>query len=234
MRRPALLVAATIGYVFAAWAVAPGFYDGFTPVQPYNWVCPPIHVTGNQAPSSGHLDIKVIGGVSDANSAFTDDGQVVIGFLPGAFDAGGKTTISVDITPVSPCPKPPGLTSVTNAYHITADAPLVKSSNLVLRFSDLVPAPSNIYYATAPEGTWQSIGGQDGQPFTFVTRIDRFGYFAAGFPSSAVSRRNNTSQLLPIAVAVLIIGVLVAGIPLAMIRRRRAPAAEEDDAGDDA
>jgi hypothetical protein len=43
--------------------------------------------------------IKVINGVSDANSAFTDDGQVVIGFLPGAFDVTGKTSVTVDIKP---------------------------------------------------------------------------------------------------------------------------------------
>ena len=233
MKRPVLLIAAAVTYLLAAWMVNPGFYDGFTPVQPYNWVCPPVHFTGNQAPSSGHLDIKVIGRVSDPNSAFTEDGQVVVGFLPGAFDAAGKTTISVDITPVSPCPKPPGLTFATNAYHITADAPLVKKANLVLRFSDLVPAPSDIYYATSPDGTWTSIGGQDGQPFTFVTSTQQFGYFAAGYATDAVSKRNTGSQLLPIAVAILIIGVLVAGVPLAIVRRRRSVQTEDDEARED-
>ena len=73
-------------YVVAAWMVAPGFYDGFAPPQPYNFVCPPPQAGANSQPTSGHLVIKVINGVSDANSAFTDDGQLVIGFLPGAFD----------------------------------------------------------------------------------------------------------------------------------------------------
>ena len=93
----------------------------------------------------------MIGGVSDANSAFTDDGQIVIGFLPGAFDATGKTQISVDITPVSPCPKPPDIQFVTNVYQITADAPLVRSANLVLRYSNLVPAPSCHLRGARPE-----------------------------------------------------------------------------------
>jgi hypothetical protein len=220
-------------YLLAAWAVAPGFYDGFTPQQPYNWVCPPIHVSGNLQPASGHLVIKVIDGVSDANSAFTDDGQVVVGFLPGAFDVTGKTSVTVDITPVSPCPKPAGLTFVTNAYNITADARLMKKANLVMRFSDLVPAPSDIYYSTSPDGQWTSVVGQDGQPFTFVMQIQQFGYYAAGYPAGAVAKRNTTSQLLPIAVAILIIGVLVAGLPLAVIRNRRAKTAGGRDQDED-
>ena len=224
MRRGALLGAVTIAYLLAAWMVAPGFYDGFSPPQPYNWVCPPPQAGQNARPSSGHLDIKVIGGVSDANSAFTDDGQVVVGFIPGAFDATGKTTISVDIKPVSPCPKPAGLVFVTNTYLITASAPLVKKANLVFRYSDLVPAPSHIYHATNADGPWTPTGGTDSAPFTLQTTFSEFGYFAAGYPSNstqAAAVRIGGGQLLPIAVAVLIIAVLVAGIPLAITRPRR-------------
>src|SRR6185312_1750682 len=108
-RRAGMLAAAAAVYVVAAWLVAPGFYDGFGPQQPYNWVCPPPQAGSNLKPSSGHLHINVIGGVSDANSAFTDDGQIVIGFLPGAFDATGKSSISVDISPLTTCPNPPGI-----------------------------------------------------------------------------------------------------------------------------
>ncbi len=250
MKRAALLLAATVAYMLAAWAVAPGFYDGFQPVQPYNWVCPPFHVVNSQAPSPGHLDVKVIGGSSDPNSAFTEDGQVVVGFLPGALDSTGKTVIAVDITPVSPCPSHKGLTFVTNVYHITADAPLVgKTVNcanhtgqgacVVMAYSDLVPAPSDMYYSANPSGPWQSIGGGDAQPFTFAAATDRFGYFAAGYPEGAVTSRSRSgaNQLLPIAVAILIVGVLVAGIPLAVINRRRGArpsgqeaAEEEEDA----
>lgn len=230
MRRAGLIATGAAIYLLAAWMVAPGFYDGFAPQQPYNWVCPPTHVTGNQPPSSGHLEIKVINGVSDANSAFTDDGQVVIGFLPGAFDATVKTTITVDIKPVSPCPQPQGLTFATNTYLITADAPLVKKANLVLRYSDIVPAPSNVYYANSANGPWSAIGAlSQAQPFTIDTTIDKFGYFTAGYPSNSISRSSSSSQLLPIAVALLIIAVLVAGIPLAIMRRRGAPRDGEVD-----
>lgn len=229
MRRLWLLATATAVYLLAAWMVAPGFYDGFAPQQPYNWVCTPVHVASNQAPSSGHLEIKVISGVSDANSAFTDDGQVVIGFLPGAFDVTGKTVITVDVKPVSPCPKPSGITFATNAYLVTADAPLVKKANIVMRYSDIIPAPSTVYQSASPDGPWQSIGAlSESQPFTVDTTIDKFGYFAAGYPSNSITHGGPASQLLPIAIAVLILGVLVAGIPLAIIRRRRAEGGIED------
>jgi hypothetical protein len=240
VKRGALFGIAATVYLLAAWMVAPGFYDSFTPPQPYNWVCPPSQAVQNVQPGSGHIDINVIGGVSDADSVFTNDGQVVVGFLPGAFDAAGKTTISVDIKPVSPCPKPAGLHFATNAYLITASAPLVKRANLVFRYSDIVPAPSNFYRATNVDGPWTSIGGLDGAPFTLQTTISEFGYFAAGYTSNssqASGVRIGGGQLLPIAVTVLIIAVLVAGIPLAIMRRRglgTEPQELDDDEDDEA
>jgi hypothetical protein len=178
--------------------------------------------------------MKVIGGVSDANSAFTDDGQVGIGFLPGAFDATAKTTISIDIKPVANFPAATSLHFATNVYLITADAPLVKGANLVLRYSDLVPAPSFVYLAPDATSQWASIGGAEGQPFTIQVTTNKLGYFAAGYPEGATTKPSGTSQLLPIAVALLIVGVLLAGIPLAMVRRRRAAGGEGEDDEDDA
>jgi len=235
MRRLALIAAATAAYMLAAWMVAPGFYDGLAPPQPYNWVCPaPVVAAGNLPPRSGHLDIKVLKGVSDASSAFTDDGQVVIGFLPGAFDVTGRTSISVDIQPVSPCPNPLDLHFATNTYSITATAPLVKDSNLLLRFSDRVPAPSDVYFATSLQGPWKSLGAaQQAQPFTIDTTTRQFGYFAAGYPANATRPSSTSSQLLPIAVAILIVAVLIAGIPLAILRRRRADEADRPDEEDE-
>jgi hypothetical protein len=238
VKRVVLFGAAATAYLVAAWMVAPGFYDGFSPPQPYNFVCPPPQAVQNVQPKSGHLDIKVIGGVSDANSVFTDDGQVVLGFLPGAFDTTGKTVISVTITPVSPCPKPAGLHFATNTYHITASAPLVKKANLVFRYSDIVPAPSTFYRAASVDGPWTSVGGADGAPFTLQTTISEFGDFAAGYPANSSTPASGVSigggQLLPIAVALLIIAVLVAGIPLAMMRRRRMAAEPQEFDDEDA
>jgi hypothetical protein len=220
-------------YLVAAWAVAPGFYDGFAPQQPYHFVCPPIHYSGNQPPTAGRLDVKVIGGVSDANVAFTDDAQLLIDLLPGAFNVAGKTSVSIDIKPVGPCPKPSGLTLATNVYLITADASLAKKATLVMRYSDLIPAPSNIYRADSPDGPWTSIPvSSQAQPFTINAPIDKFGYYAAGYPSNAVSHGGPNSQILPIAIAVLIVAILVAGVPLAIVRRRR-PSDEQEPAVED-
>jgi len=227
------LAAAVGAYVVAAWMVAPGFYDGFGPPQPYNWTCPPPQAGANTKPGAGHVDIKVVGGVSDAGSAYDRDGQIVIGFLPGAFDATGKTTIAVDVTPLATCPQPPGIRLVTNVYQITASAPLVKAANLVLRYSNLEPAPSDVYFASDPAGPWKALGiQQQAQVFTVVTSTKSFGYFAAGYPSAspppgAVSVGGG--QTLPIIVAVLIVLVVLAGLPLAILRRRQSKGGVEEE-----
>jgi hypothetical protein len=213
--------------------VRPGFYDGIAPLQPYNFVCPPAFAGADSGVKarSGHLDIKVINGVSDAEAAFTEDNQVVIGFLPGAFDAAGKSSVSVDITPVSPCPKPEGLHFATNTYLIRADASLVKGADLVMRYSDVELDPSYVYYAVSPDGPWTNIGSSQQAQFWTIQPakpVITFGYFAAGYPSNAISHNSLSNQLLPAAVAVLIIGILVGGIPLAIMRRRQLDGGSED------
>ena len=236
MKKAALLALAAVVYAAAAWMVAPGFYDGFGPPQPYNFTCPPPQAGANVKPSSGHLNINVIGGVSDANSAFTDDGQLVIGFLPGAFEAAGKSTISVDIKPLDSCPQPSGIRFVTNVYQVTATASLSsdssKAANLVLRFSNLVPNPASIYQAQDPNGQWKALSSQPGQPFTIVTRVNTLGYFAAGYAASSPPPGSVTvggGQMLPIVAAVLIVVVVLAGLPLAVMRRRRSGGARDED-----
>jgi hypothetical protein len=233
VKRAVLLAIAVTLYMVAAWMVAPGFYDGFGPVQPYNWTCPPPQAGANSKPSSGHQSINVIGGVSDANSAFTDDGQIVIGFLPGAFDATGKTAITVDVTPLATCPKPAGIQFVTNVYDIAANAPLVKSSNLELVYSNLMPGPTNVYRAADPAGPWTSIGSaQTSRQFIIDTSTGSLGYFAAGYPSASPPPGAVTvggGQVLPIVVAAAIVIVVLAGLPLAILRRRRGPEADEEE-----
>jgi hypothetical protein len=231
---------AAVAYLVAAWVVAPGFYDGFAPPAPYNFTCPPPQAGANSQPSSGHVDIKVIAGASDANSAFADDGQVVIGFLPGAFDVTGKSSISVDITPLPTCPQPAGIHFVTNVYQITATAPLIKDANLVLRYSNLLQDPSDVYFATDPAGPWSRlVVAQQSQPYTLDTTTRQFGYFGAGIPQGSGSpgpKPVGGAQVLPIVAAVLIVVVVLAGLPVAVLRRRRGAAAgpgDEEDAADD-
>jgi hypothetical protein len=227
VKKLAILAAAVVAYALAAWMVAPGFYDGFGPPQPYNFTCPPPQAGSNNKPLAGHADIAVRGGVSDANSAFTQDGQLVIGFLPGAFAADGKTTISVDIKPLDTCPQPSGVRFVTNVYQLTASAPLDpnKPANLEIRYSNLEPDPSTIYQAPDPNGPWTAASKtQPGAPFTIVTTTTSFGYFAAGYRSASPPPGSVTlggGQTLPIIVAVLIVIVVLAGLPFAVARRRR-------------
>lgn len=230
MKRLAILATSCIVYIAAAWIVPPGFYDGFGPQNPYNWTCPPPQAGANQKPASGHLTINVSKGVSEPSSAFTLDGQLVIGFLPGAFNADDKSSISVDITPTANCPNPSGITFVTNTYDITADATLVMDSNITLVYSNLKPDPSSIYFATSPDGPWTSIGAaQQAQPFTVWTKAKKLGYFAAGYPNTSPKRGPTIGggQTLPIIVAVLIVIVLLAGLPLAIVRRRQSADEEE-------
>lgn len=230
MKRLAILATSCIAYTLAAWMVPPGFYDGFGPQQPYNWTCPPPQAGGNQKPASGHVDIAVKDGVSDPNSAFTLDGQIVIGFLPGAFNADSRSSISVDITPTASCPNPSGLTFVTNTYQITADATLTKDSNIELLYSNLKPDPSSIYFATSLDGPWTSIGAsQQARQYTIWTSTNKLGYFAAGYPKSSPKSGPTIGggQTLPIIVAALIVIVLLAGLPLAIVRRRQTTDEEE-------
>jgi hypothetical protein len=214
-----------IAYTVAAWLVAPGFYDGLGPPLPYNFTCPPPAAGPNQKPSSGHADIRVVGGVSDAAAAYTNDAQIVLGFLPGAFDAAGKTSISVDIAPLTTCPQPLGIRFVTNVYCATASAPLVKPMNVKMLYSNLLPPPSAIYQAANPDSPWGALGGtQESLMYTFVATTKSFGCFGAGYAQTTAASgalRVGGSQVLPIVVAILIAMVLLAGIPLAMLRRRR-------------
>ena len=243
MRRVTLLAAAVTLYVLAAWMVAPGFYDGFGPPAPYNWTCPPPQAGANTKPGAANADIKVVGGVSDASSAYDRDGQIVIGFLPGAFDVTGKTSVTVDITPLPTCPQPSGLRFVTNVYQISADAPLVDHlvvggqneppANVTLRYSNLEPDPNDIYLAGDPNGQWTSIGHtSQAAPFTIDTHTNKVGYFAAGYTASGATPPGvvvGGGQLLPIIVAVLIVVVVLAGLPLTVMRRRRGGGGEEKD-----
>lgn len=162
--------------------------------------------------------------------------QIVIGFLPGAFDVAGRSSVSVEITPVSPCPHPRGLQFATNTYLITGNAPLVKAANLVLVYSNLELDSSNVYTSTNPDGPWTNLGSSQQAQFWTIrpaNGVKTLGYFAAGYPSDAISQSGpNRNQLLPAAVAILISAVLLAGLPIAIMRRRHPPSGSDDDTTD--
>lgn len=234
--RPALLLAAAAaGYAVAAWLVAPGFYDGVAPQQPYNWVSPPPQFkAGNKAPESGSATVKAgRNGLVDPGTAFTADGQASLSFVPGSFDpppAAGAVTIT--LKPVADFPAAGGLRFATNVYLITASEPLTKEALITLRYSDQLPAPSDIYLATEGGSTWTRVGSTgQAAPFNISARIKSLGYFVAAYPAgkqAAAGPRIGGGQTLPILTAAAILIVVLAGVPLAVIRRRQRPDPEAE------
>lgn len=229
-RRVGILVvaAAAVVYALTAWSVAPGFYDGFAPPAPYNFVNPPAQVKAtNRPPLAGSGTVKLINGVVQPSSVFTQDAQARLSWVPGAFAApsdGGS--LVVEIKPVTnPPPNPGTFTLVTNVYRFTANSKVAKDVNLALAFSDQLPAPSTMYRAD-DSGHWAAVSSDQGSSaFVISARVTQLGYYAAGYESvgstTSNARVGGGSQWLPIAVALAILIVILAGIPLAVVRRRK-------------
>ena len=223
-----MIAGAAAVYALAAWSVAPGFYDGFAPPAPYNFVNPPDQVKAtNKPPLAGSATIKVLNGVVQPGSAFTQDAQAQLSWIPGAFHPpsdGGSLVVS--IKPVTnPPPIPSTFTPITNVYQFTANAKLAKDANLALTYSDQLPTPSAIYRAD-DSGHWTAVvSNQSTSVFFISARVTQLGYYAAGYENipraSSAARLGSGSQALPIIVAVAILIVIVAGLPLAVVRRRR-------------
>ena len=102
---------------------------------------------------------------------------------------------------------------------------------ITLRYSNGVPAPGDIY-GYQGQGPWQKLGSTgSAAPYTISTRASSLGCFAGGYPAntaSAQGTRVGGGQTLPIIVALVILVVVLAGIPLAILRRREEPAASDD------
>lgn len=231
-RAVALLALAAVGYVLAAWSVAPSFYDGIGPSAPYRFACPPPEVrNSNQPPLNGRGSVKVgTNGVVDPGSIFTQDGQAAVAFVPGAFDTPpdrSPVTIEVQVPAQCPSPGPPGVKLATNVACFTSTSPMAAGKDVLitLTFSSQYPAPSDMYIADSPTGTWRKIGSTGAaQPFTIAARSTALGCFAGGYPAnasqSASGFRLTGGQTLPILVALAILVVVLAGVPLAVMRRR--------------
>ena len=231
---------AAAGYAVAAWSVAPGFFDGTAPSEPYRWVSPPPELArNNQPPLPGHLALKVAAnGVVDPGTAFTGESQpqASLSVLPGSFAApADRSPVTVDIKPVSTFPSLTGLKCETNVYQLTSSQPLQKEALITLRFSDAVPAPSDVYRAPASGGAWTKIGSTGASsPFYISARTTELGYFAGCFPAAASGGasggpRVGGGQMLPILVAAAILLVVLGGVPLALLRRRGSSSEESGE-----
>jgi hypothetical protein len=230
LSRALLLLGAAAGlYVAAAWSVAPGFYDGFGPQAPYRWVSPPPQFkNSNQPPQPGHGTAAVAGnGQVNPGSAFTQDGQASISWVPGAFVApSDNSPVVIDIKPVASYPDPGNLHLATNVYCITSSSPLAPGKDVLvtLTFSDQLPAPSDVY-EYQDNAPWRNIGNTgSAAPFSISARATSLGCFAGGYPANAKQTSSGVKvgggQTLPIVIAAAILVVVLAGIPLAILRRR--------------
>ena len=217
-------------YVLAAWAVAPGFYDGIAPPQPYRWVSPPPQLrSGNQPPAGGRGTAKVgTQGVVDPGNVFTQDGQAAVSFLPGSFTApSGNAPVTIDIEPQVSFPNPSGFRIVTNVYCITSSSPEVagKDPLVTLQYSTQVTAPSDVYQYQ-PGGAWRKIGSTgSAAPFYIAARTGTLGCFAAGYVPGSAPAADSGASTLPVVAGLAIAVVVLAGIPLLVLRRR----GEEDE-----
>ena len=241
-RRPALLLGvAAAAYLIAAWLVAPGFYDGIAPQQPYNWVSPPAQFrSGNKAAEAGGTTVRPgQNGIVDPGTAFTGDGQASLSFIPGSFEPpSGGGAVTVEIRPATSFPDPGSIHFGTNVYLITASQPLSREALVTLSYSDQLPAPSDVYFAPERTGVWAKLGSTgQAAPFHISARTKFLGYFAAGYPSGATRApagpRIGGGQTLPIITAAAILIVVLAGVPLALLRRRQG-GSDDSEADDEA
>jgi len=232
VRRLALLGAAAAAYVFCAWLVPPGFYDGFAPAAPYHWVSPPPDLrSGNQQPSSGRATIAVVNGVSQAGHLFTADQQAAITYPSQSFAATADgSAITLQVTPVTAHPDLRGIVPAGNVYLVTASTRLISPVVVTLRYgSQQSGPPSEIFGAESATSTWRSIGSiNSGVPFTVAASTQALGYFVVGFPPSTSSTPppgaggGGPPLTVLIAVAAVVL-VVLAGVPLLATRRRGAP-----------
>jgi len=224
--RPLIVLAsAVLAYALAAWAVAPGFYDGIAPPQPYRWVSPPPqHAATNQPPLSGHGTARVgTQGTVDPGNVFTQDGQAAISFLPGSFETpAGNAPVTLDIKPEATYPSPAGFLLATNVYCFTSSSPLVPDKNplVTLQYASNTTAPTDVY-EYVPGGAWRKIANAGiASPYYIAARASALGCFAGGYVAGQAGPSGSGSATLPILVGLAVAVVVLAGIPLLVLRRR--------------
>jgi hypothetical protein len=220
--RPILILSATsAAYIAMAWMSPPGFYDGFAPTAPYNWVSPPPQsAAGNKQPLSGHVIVKVSDGQSQAFLVSTDDGQARIDLSKGAFEvAPGTNEIVVDIKPQRQYPAISGFQAGSNVYLLSASAPLKGAQVVSLMYPGDQAPPSNLFFAGPAARTWSRAPEQPTAATYYLSgTVTAFGYLVAGSPTTANSGEDGstgiTLDLRNRAVVLPLIAIVAVGIVL--------------------
>ncbi|MGH7920432.1 MAG: hypothetical protein ACREQM_10865 [Candidatus Dormibacteraceae bacterium] len=214
---------AVAAYALAAWAIAPGFFDGLTPPAPYRWIHPPASLRpDNQQPLSGSGTVTLgRNGSALPGSAFTEDGQATVSWTGGAWQVPGKRQVTLHLAPERSYPATGTLRLATNVYCITSSAPIASDHQvqLTLAYSDAIAdAPRQIYEAPWG-GSWQALGsGPAPIPYTISVTTGTLGCFVAGSGSPPVPWY---AQRLPLLVAGLLVLVIAGGGATYLFRRRR-------------
>jgi len=241
LRRLALGTGVALVYGLAAWSTQPGFYEGGFNPNPYRWLSPPPEFKPtNMAPEKGTGSFRIgRNGTVDPGSAFTLDGQASLSFVPGSFAPPPPgEAVTVNLAPIE---NPPvgQLQLAGNVYLISASKPLLKEALVTLTYSSSIPAPDRVYYREdLTAGDWQAIPTNPNPAlFSLSIRTQQLGYFVAAYSPGAFKKPGGPvlggGQTLPITVAVLILLVILGGIPLALLRRRKSqlqPGEGEDQA----
>jgi hypothetical protein len=212
-----LLAAVAAAYVVVAWSTQPGFFDGLAPQQPYRWVSPPPHSAPfNQQPAAAHQTVTAEPGIQTLGVG-TVDRQAQLLFGPDVFGSAGS--VEVDVEPVARFPKISGFQPSTNVYLIRASAPLARPAEVRLMFSEAARA-GRLYRAPYPDGPWQPAGGPDAQGLSYFVGDTAAlpAYFVGGSPLSQA--RGGQTWNLQLVAAVAVVVVLIAALPLLLIRRR--------------
>lgn len=231
-----VLAAAAVAYALAAWSVAPGFFDGLAPPGQYRWLSPPPQFKqGNQQPLSGH-GTAAVGPTGEVEpvTVQTGDNQAALSAIPAAFvTPPSHAPVTIQITPVGQYPNPGNLQLGTNVYCVTSTSPIAAGHDVLitLTYSDGIAAPRFVYGYQTGATTWEKLGSTGtSAPYTISVQVPHLGCFAAASDKTASGGGFSLSgQTLPVLVAILIVLVLLAGLPLVLLRRRHADDEEEGD-----
>jgi hypothetical protein len=217
------LAFATAVYLLVSWGTHPGFYDGFAPPQPYRWVSPPPQSAGvsAQPPVTAHDTVTTQPGVQTVGVG-TSDRQAQLLFVPGTF--AGPDPVVIDIEPARSFPALKGFEPSTNVYLIRSSLPLTKPATVRLLFSE-ISRTGKLYRAGYPDGPWEAVGSPDpqGLPYFQGPTSTLPAYFVAGSPVAPRPSRPAASSwtpTLPVLVGAGVVAVLLAALPLILLRRR--------------